>query len=73
MSTLLDNDSPTFRLREMLSLPINRALNGEKLTMKKWRIFGADLFHGLRRAFLRFIRDVNGEKNISLFDDLFHG
>ena len=26
-------------------------VNGEKLAMKKWWIFGADLFHGLRRAF----------------------
>ena len=26
-------------------------VNGEKLTMKKWWIFGADLFHGLRRGF----------------------
>ena len=26
-------------------------INGEKLTIKEWWIFGADLFHGLRRAF----------------------
>ena len=26
-------------------------VNGEKLTMKKWWIFGADLFHGLRGDF----------------------
>ena len=26
-------------------------VNGEKLTMKTWWIFGADLFHGLRRVF----------------------
>ena len=26
-------------------------VNGEKLTMKKWWIFGADLFHGSRRVF----------------------
>ena len=30
--------------------------------MKKWWIFGAHLFHGLRRVFHGFIRDVNGEK-----------
>ena len=37
-------------------------INGEKLTMRKWWIFGADLFHGLRRVFHGFIRDVNGAK-----------
>ena len=26
-------------------------VNGEKLTVKKWWIFGADFFHGLRRFF----------------------
>ena len=30
---------------------IQEDANGEKLTMKKWWIFGADLFHGLRRVF----------------------
>ena len=42
--------------------------NGEKIL---W-IFDAD-FSRFMQSFSRFIRDVNGEKNISLFDDLFHG
>ena len=41
-------------------------INGEKLTVKKWWIFGAD-FHGLRRVFSRFIRDINGEKKTSRY------
>ena len=52
-------------------------VSGEKLTMKKWWIFGADLFHGLRRVFHGFIRDVNGEKHLVIrwsFSRLaFHG
>ena len=36
--------------------------NGEKLTMKKWWIFGADLLSRFTQSFPRFIRDVNGEK-----------
>ena len=50
-------------------------VNGEKLTMKTWWIFGAD-FSRFTQSFSRLIRDINGEKqktNISLFDDLFHG
>ena len=48
-------------------------VNGEKLTVKKWWIFGADVFTVWCRFFTvyadfsRFIRDINGEKkNISL-------
>ena len=33
-----------------ISRDIQQDVNGEKQTMKKWWIFGADLFHGLRRA-----------------------
>ena len=41
-------------------------LNGEKLTVKKWWIFGAD-FSRFTQSFSRFIGDINGEKkNISL-------
>ena len=40
-------------------------VNGEKLTVKKWWIFGAD-FSRFTQSFSRFIRDINGEKNISL-------
>ena len=41
-------------------------VNGEKLTMKKWWIFGAD-FSRFTQCFSRFIRDINGEKNISRY------
>ena len=47
-------------------------VNGEKLTVKKWWIFGADFFTVWCRFFTvyanfsRFIRDINGEKKISL-------
>ena len=48
--------------------------NGEKLTVKKWWLFGCRFFHGLVPIFFtvyadfsRFVRDINGEKkNISL-------
>ena len=40
-------------------------VNGEKLTVRKWWIFGAD-FSRFTQSFSRFIRDINGEKNISL-------
>ena len=41
-------------------------VNGEKLTVKKRWIFGAD-FSRFTQSFSRFIRDINGEKkNISL-------
>ena len=43
---------------------IQEDVNGEKLTMKKWWIFGAD-FSRFTQSFSRFIRDINGEKNIS--------
>ena len=53
------------------SLPANFLIsqedeNGEKLTMKKWWICGAD-FSRFTQSFLRFIRDINGEKNISRY------
>ena len=40
-------------------------VNGEKLTVKKWWIFGAD-FSRFTQSFSRFTRDINGEKKISL-------
>ena len=40
-------------------------VNGEKLTVKRWWIFGAD-FSRFTQSFSWFIRDINGEKNISL-------
>ena len=41
-------------------------VNGEKLTVKKWWIFGAD-FSRFAQSFSRFKRDINGEKkSISL-------
>ena len=54
--------------------PYQEDVNGEKRTVKKWWIFGADFFHGLvpifsrfTPIFSRFVRDINGEKkNISL-------
>ena len=42
-------------------------VNGEKLTVKKWWIFGADFFSRFIRIFSRFIGDINGEKNISRY------
>ena len=46
-------------------------VNGEKLTVKKWWIFGAD-FSRFTQSFSRFIRDINGEKKKHLvIDDLF--
>ena len=54
-------------------------VNGEKLTVKKWWIFGADFFTVWCRFFTvyadfsRFIRDINGEKKHLVIDDLFHG
>ena len=47
-------------------------VNGEKLTVKKWWIFGAD-FSRFMQSFSRFIRDINGEKKNLVIDDLFHG
>ena len=40
-------------------------VNGEKLTVKNWWIFGAE-FSRFTQSSSRFIRDINGEKNISL-------
>ena len=40
-------------------------VNGEKLTVKKWWIFGAD-FSRFTQSFSRCIRDINSEKIISL-------
>ena len=53
---------------------IQEDVNGEKLTVKKWWIFGADFvsifgadFFTVYADFSRFVRDINGEKkNISL-------
>ena len=45
-------------------------VNGEKLTVKKWRIFGAD-FSRFTQSFSRFIRDINGEKKNLVIDDRF--
>ena len=47
-------------------------VNGEKRTVKKWWIFGADFFT-VYADFSRFVRDINGEKKHLLIDDLFHG
>ena len=48
-------------------------VNGEKLTVKKWWIFGAD-FSRFTQSFSQFIRDINGDKKKHLvIDDLFHG
>ena len=44
---------------------VQEDVNGEKLTVKKWWIFGAD-FSRFTQSFSRFIRDINGEKKISL-------
>ena len=41
-------------------------VNGEKLTVKKWWIFGAD-FSRFGADFFRFIRDINGEKETSRY------
>ena len=41
-------------------------VNGEKLTMKKWWISGAD-FSRFTQTFLRFIRNINGEKKTSRY------
>ena len=35
-------------------------VNGEKLTVKKWWIFGADFFHGLVPIFSRFTPTFHG-------------
>ena len=45
-------------------------VNGEKLTVKMWWIFGAD-FSRFMQSFSRFIRDINGEKQISLLTIFF--
>ena len=54
--------------------------NGEKLTVKKWWLFGCRFFHGFGADFFtvyadfsRFVRDLNGEKNHLVMDELFHG
>ena len=41
-------------------------VNGEKLTVKKWWIFGADFFT-VYTDFSRFVRDINGEKKTSRY------
>ena len=60
----------------MITLFYQEDVNGEKLTVKKWWICGADFFtvwcqffsrFTVYADFSRFIRDINGEKkNISL-------
>ena len=47
---------------------------------KRWKTndekmvdFWCQSFSRFTQSFSRFLRDVNGEKNVSLFDDLFHG
>ena len=45
-------------------------VNGEKLTVKKWWIFGADCSR-FTQSFSRFIRDINGENNNLVIDDFF--
>ena len=58
-----------------LVLPSNdqEDVNGDKVTMKKWWIFGAD-FSRFTHSFSLFIGDINGEKKKHLvIDDLFHG
>ena len=42
-------------------------VNGEKLTVKKWWIFGAD-FSRFTQSFSRFIRDINAEKKHLVID-----
>ena len=41
-------------------------VNGEKLTVKKWWIFGADFFT-VYADFSRFVRDINGEKKTARY------
>ena len=49
----------------MFFTKIQEDVNGEKLTVKKWWISGAD-FSRFMQSFSRSIRDINSEKNISL-------
>ena len=51
-------------------ISIQEDVNGEKLTVKKWWIFGAD-FSRSTQSFSRFIRDINGEKKNLVIDDFF--
>ena len=39
--------------------PFQEDVNGEKLTIKKWWIFGAD-FSRFTQSFSQSIRDING-------------
>ena len=58
---------------EFLSMNLSQEdVNGEKLTMKKSWIFGAD-FSRFTQIFSRFTRDIKGEKKHLVIDDLFHG
>ena len=41
-------------------------VNGEKLTVKKWWIFGAD-FSRFTQSFSRLIRDIDGENKTSRY------
>ena len=63
-STFLD-DADSDSMRQLSDKITQEDVNGEKLTMKKWWIFGAD-FSRFTQSFSRFIRDIDGEKNISL-------
>ena len=74
---LLKHDFPVHGLCAFLFLKATRLkfsqedVNGEKLTVKKWWIFGADFFTVWCRFFTvyadfsRFVRDINGEKKTS--------
>ena len=53
-------------------IKVQEDVNGEKLTVKEWWIFGAD-FSRFTQSFSRFIKDINREKKHLVIDDLFHG
>ena len=56
-------DSPCFPRR---TPGTQEDVNGEKLTVKKWWIFGADFFT-VYADFSRFRTDINGEKKTSRY------
>ena len=63
----------TFSRVRVSEVKIQEDVNGEKLTVKKWWIFGADFFTVWCRFFTvyadfsRFLRDINGEKKTSRY------
>ena len=67
-----DSEHPIFSPLSKNSRNTQEDRNGEKLTVNKWWIFGAD-FSRFTRSFSRFVRDINGEKKHLVADDLFHG